>query len=146
MQVIEFLVLNKKTWLLKVRTNIFLAILFIMILYWILINIALLITVIINKHQWVLISGFNFGFLGSIIGLLFLCLASKWLTSNILLKQTVAYFGFLLRMIVYSSIILLIIFFNFANLCSAIAGMSVLMMATITASLCVYQKNIKEGI
>ncbi|WP_425381198.1 hypothetical protein [Spiroplasma endosymbiont of Polydrusus pterygomalis] len=50
-------------------------------------------------------------------------------------------------MLIYGSIIVLNIFFNFANMFTIIVGMSMLMVATITASLCVYHKNnLKEGI
>lgn len=118
-----------------------------MLCYWLLINVGLIITVIISTNHWLLITGFNIGFIANIIGLCFLYLASKWLTSKIHLKQTLAYFGFLLRMLIYGSIIVLNIFFNFANIFTIIAGMSMLMVVTITASLCVYHKNnLKEGI
>lgn len=131
----------------KIRNNLFLSILFTMLCYWLLINVGLIITVIINTNHWLIIAGFNIGFIGSMIGLCFLYLSSKWLTSGIHLKQTLAYFWFLLRMLIYGSIIVLNIFFNFANIFTIIAGMSILMVASITATLCVYQKNnLKEGI
>ena len=124
----------------KIRNNIFFSILFTMLCYWLLINVGLIITVIININHWLLIVGFNIGFIGSMIGLYFLYLSSKWLTSRIHLKQILTYFGFLLKMLIYGSIIVLNIFFNFANIFTIIAGMSILMVATITATLCVYQK------
>ncbi len=144
MLVTEFSELNKKTLPFKVRNNFFLAILATMVSYWLLINTVLVITVIINVQYWLLFSGFNVGFLGSVIGFGFLCLASKWLTSGKSFWQTLAYFGFILRMIVYGTIIVLIIFFHFANLITTIVGMSILMVATITAQLCVYQKKNKK--
>lgn len=140
MLVIEFLEPNKQSLMKKIKNNLFLSILFIMLCYWLLINIGLIITVIININHWLLITGFNLGFLASMVGLSFLYLASKWLLSRVQLKQTLAYFGFLLRMLIYGSIIVLNIFFNFANIFTIIAGMSILMFATITATLCIYQK------
>lgn len=141
MLVTEFLELNKEKWLFKIRNNFFLAILVIMCSYWLLINTVLVITVIINTQYWLLISGFNIGFLGSAIGFGFLCLSSKWLTSGKPFRQTLAYFGFILRMIIYGTIIVLIIFFHFANLITAIAGMSILMVTVITTPLCLYKKK-----
>lgn len=141
MLVTEFLELNSEKWFFKVRNNFFLAILVTMVSYWLLINTVLVITVIINTQYWLLISGFNIGFLGSATGFCFLYLASKLLTSGKPFRQTLAYFGFILRMIIYGTIIILIIFFHFANLITTIVGMSILMVAAITASLYVYQKK-----
>lgn len=140
MLVIEYLVPSKQNLVKKIKNNLLFSVLFVMLCYWLLINVGLIITVIINTNHWLLITGFNIGFMASMLGLWFLNLASKWLTHKKQLKQTLAYFGFLLRMVIYGSIIVLNIFFNFANIFTIIVGMSILMVATITATLCVYQK------
>lgn len=110
-----------------------------MIAYWLILNFMLLIVSIVTRH-WLIISGFNLGFVGSLIGFFLLILTSKWLTSATAIKQVLAYLSFIFRMMIYAVILLLVIFFNIANIVSLIAGFSMLMIATITSQLFKFKK------
>lgn len=148
MQVIEYLEQNNKSlWLnfkLKLKSNIVYQIIRVILLYWIIGNIILFSLFNVFNTPWKIISGFNLGFIGSLLGFLLLNLSSKWFVSNFTSKQILAYLIFLFRMLLYGTLIVLAFYFNFANLISIIIGLSLLMIATLTNEFWIIIKIKKE--
>lgn len=135
---------NKLTNLLNnIQTKVSYQIIVVMLAYGLIINMVLVIICSVIGH-WLIISGFNTGFASSLIGFFLLNSTSKWLNSEASFKQALAYFGFVFRMIFYATVLLLVIFFKFANIISLIGGFSILMIATITSQLINFKKEKKE--
>ncbi|MGL5268691.1 MAG: hypothetical protein ACRC8P_02860 [Spiroplasma sp.] len=145
---IESLVQNKQNYWIKfkgvIKNNIIYQIIIWMLVYWFLGNIILFSLFNIFSSPWKIISGFNLGFVGSLIGFLILNLSSHWLFSKTPFKQVLVYFIFLFRIVIYGTIIGLVIYFKFINLFSVIGGLSILMVATLTSEFLFFIKTRKE--
>lgn len=119
-----------------------------MLFFWILIDIILFSLVNVNisniDNNWKIISGFNLGATGSMLGFLILSLGSKGLFSKVVIKQVLAYFIFLIRILIYGIIIGLSFYFKFFNLISIISGFSLLIIAIITSEFLLLKKIKKE--
>lgn len=117
-----------------------------MLFFWILVNIILfsLINVEISVNQWQVISGFNLGFVGGFLGFLLLSFSSKGIFSKVTFKKVLAYFTFLIRILIYGTIIGLAIYFKFFNLFSIIAGFSLLLIAILMSEFLLFKKAKKE--
>lgn len=147
MLVIEFSAQNKFSWLIKVKNNNNYRIVIVMIGYWLLINTILLSLINLFNYDWKIVIGFNLGFFSSLLGFLILIKTSDWFFSKVAFKQALAFLFFLLRVLLYSTVIGLVIWFKFSNLFSLIAGFSLLLIAVFTNEFFGFKKsknNIKD--
>lgn len=136
MQVTESLERNKQScwskFKFKLSNNINYQIISYMLVYCMLGNIILFSLFGVFSTPWKIISSFNLGFVGSLIGFLIMSLSSSWFFSKTSFKQVLAFFIFLFRIAIYGAIIGLVIYFKFIDLFSIICGLSILMIATLT--------------
>ncbi|WP_168105076.1 ATP synthase subunit I [Spiroplasma platyhelix] len=116
----------------------------VMLVYWLLINVVLFSLINVISNQWMIINGFNLGFVGSFIGFLILASTSKWFFSKTTFKQVLAYFTFLIRIAFYGAIVTLAIVFNSFNWFSILGGFSLLVLATITSEFLFFRQGKKE--
>lgn len=140
---IEFLELSKKK-LFNFRENFKARIYLLLFFYSFIINLILIMFSLFLIKNWYVLIGFNLGFLGNLIGFSLLLFSSKWLVSGNSIKQACAYLLFFVRMGVYALIILLVIFYHFANIPSVIAGFSTLFFTVITSELFWFRNRKKE--
>lgn len=143
MLVTEFLEPNKSKHWMRIQNSPTYRISFLMIVYWLVINVVLFSLLSVVSQCWQLISGFNLGFIGALIGFLILAATSKWFFSKVPLKQVFAYATFLLRIAVYGLIVGLAIAFSFFNLFSLIGGFSLIIIGTLTSELLFFRKGKK---
>lgn len=146
MLVIGFLEQFKIIWLRFKKNlvyNVTNSIIFVMLVYWILGNVILFSLFGVFINSWEISSGFNLGFSVSLIGFLFLLIASKWFFGKKVFKQFFAFLIFFFRIVMYGIIISLVLYFKFTNLISVVCGLSILMLASITREL-IFIKSKKE--
>lgn len=146
MLVTEFLEPNKSKHWTRMRSSSTYRISFLMVVYWVVINVVLFSLLPVVSIAWQLINGFNLGFIGGLCGFLILATTSKWFFSKVPLKQVFAYLTFFLRLAVYGLIVGLAIAFNFFNLFSMLGGFSLIMIGTLTSELLFFRKGKKAKI
>lgn len=141
---IGFSAQNKSSWLIKVKNNNNYRIIIVMFGYWLLINPILLSLINLFDYDWKIVIGFNLGFFSSLLGFFILAKTSDWFFSKVAFKQTLAFFIFLFRVLLYATVIGLVIYFKFSNLFSLIAGFSLLLIAVFTNEFLGFNKRKKN--